>query len=251
MLKKWLTNFTVVLLLDVLLPIPAHAVAPSPASFYGIVMNAATGQPATGEATVIALIGEQTAGKTTTFSFQGSAAYRLDVLADDPDTAVREGGREGETIIFLVDGQLAGQAKWQMGANAQANLEWTPPMPEEPPFAASIDHNVTDVSGMVLWYFNNNPSNWFADAVFAVRPTYYTGNPEIPINLNNAKFASAIRNDGVKQITYRGWLICDYTDDTVPGDIDSHQVNTAPFVLDPAVSAAPVHPRAPPHSPLA
>jgi hypothetical protein len=67
---------------------------------------------------------------TTTTIYEGVSSYSLIVPADNPDTDVREGGVEGETLEFTVGGRRAAQtALWSSGAILTLNLTASGPTP--------------------------------------------------------------------------------------------------------------------------
>ena len=93
---------------------PTHAAPPLPSSFYGNVQMSGADAPA--GTRVSASIDGVTIAETMTRVEDGRAVYALDVLGDDPDTPGVEGGVDGKTIVFHVDGLAATQtAPWQRG----------------------------------------------------------------------------------------------------------------------------------------
>jgi hypothetical protein len=108
-------------LISLLAARPVLAFPPLPSSFYGIVKvngaNVPDGTP------VEALIDGQVLVKGLTQSYQGDSVYTLDIPGDQTDTAVLEGGRDGDTIQFKIGGVLADQTgTWRSGTNVQLDL---------------------------------------------------------------------------------------------------------------------------------
>ena len=76
---------------------------------------------------------------TTTTMYEGVSSYSLIVPADNPDTAVRDGAVEGETIEFTVGGRAAAETVlWTSGAVLTLNLTASGPTP-----TASATSNAT------------------------------------------------------------------------------------------------------------
>lgn len=97
------------------------AVPPIPSSFYGTVKdgsrNVALGTPIT------ARINGVEYASTTAFIDNGDSVYSINVTGDDPDTPEIDGGIQGDTITFYVDGIKALQTgEWQSAANNQLDL---------------------------------------------------------------------------------------------------------------------------------
>ena len=119
MRKRRGTPFLLLLVLLLLAP-SAGAVPPIPSSFWGaITMN---GAPITLDAELTAYVEGVLCGQATIFYYEGATAYSITVTGDDPETPEREGGREGETILFRLNGApLATTAIWD-GGNGFARL---------------------------------------------------------------------------------------------------------------------------------
>ncbi len=112
----------------------AAALPVLPSSFYGSVkVNGAN----VADGTVVrALINGQVFAETLTQTYQGQSVYSVDVPGDNPDTTVREGGREGEAVQFTVGGVAAVESgAWHEGINARLDLTASASAPLEPPQA--------------------------------------------------------------------------------------------------------------------
>ena len=96
-------------------PAPIAAIPPAPATFYGPVK--VNGQNIPDGTEISAWIGGVKYVQAASFGFQGSSYYNLSVPGDDPDTTgAKEGGAEGERIIFMIGGSQANEtATWQPG----------------------------------------------------------------------------------------------------------------------------------------
>ncbi len=110
-----------IFLISLFLTTPAMAFPPLPSSFYGTVkVNAASVPDGT---LVQALINGKVYAEGKTITYQGDSVYTLDVLGDDTDTSVVDGGRDGDKIIFTIAGQVAEQTgTWKGGTNVVLNL---------------------------------------------------------------------------------------------------------------------------------
>jgi len=98
-----------------------RAVPPLPSTFYGTVKvdgaNVADGT------VVSAWIDGAKYAETATFTFSGESWYSVDVLGDDPDTPEKDGGQEGDTVVFLIGSYEADQTgTWHQGVAAPLNL---------------------------------------------------------------------------------------------------------------------------------
>ena len=127
------TLWIVVLSLLSILTTGAVLAAPPdvPSSFYGQVKVFGDNVPA--DTVVSATIGGVTCGQATVQEdAESGSVYALNVLADDPDTAEVEGGREGEAIIFVItfpDGNrytATPKGVWHGGTEVQLNLTQQP-----------------------------------------------------------------------------------------------------------------------------
>lgn len=114
------------------------AATPLPASFYGTVKINGENVP---EGTIIrAIINGQVVATTQAILFQGQTVYDIEVPADDPNTAIVDGGRDGDVIRFMLAGFMVRKtATWQSGTDTEFNLSLTanatlpPPQPTDTP----------------------------------------------------------------------------------------------------------------------
>ena len=130
-----ISTLVIALIVSILLPAPAVAVPQPPHVFRGAVTVG--GSAATDGLAVTAAI----AG--TTFSYALSAQtsagrygddLRFKVPADDPDTSTKEGGVNGDTIVFYVQGVQAGTYTFTIGDVTQLSLSISA-LPVTPPAA--------------------------------------------------------------------------------------------------------------------
>jgi hypothetical protein len=100
---------------------PVLAFPPLPSSFYGTVKVNAANVP---DGTLVeASVNGKVYAQTKTLTYQGDSVYSLDVLGDDTDTSVVDGGRDGDKVIFTVAGQVAEPTgTWKGGTNVVLNL---------------------------------------------------------------------------------------------------------------------------------
>jgi hypothetical protein len=99
----------------------ALAIPSLPSSFYGTVKFNGANVP---DGTLVeASIKGQNVAQGYTQTYQGESVYSLDVRGDDTDTAVQDGGIEGDIINFNVGGLPAVQTgTWHAGTNVSLNL---------------------------------------------------------------------------------------------------------------------------------
>ncbi len=102
-------------------PTAAEAVPPIPSSFYGTVKLNGSNVP--DGTKVSAWIGGVKYTETETTTWGGNSVYSIDVPGDDPETPEKDGGVEGETIVFKIAGHTANQTgTWHSGTNVELNL---------------------------------------------------------------------------------------------------------------------------------
>jgi hypothetical protein len=122
MRSRLLKTFMVVFILGIVtMPQVVHAFPPLPASFYGVVTKNGADLPE--GVTIMAVINNKVYAGNTVKIYEGESVYSLVVPGDDPTTDVIEGGVQGDTIYFNVDGILADQtATWQSGSSKELDL---------------------------------------------------------------------------------------------------------------------------------
>jgi len=108
-------------LLSILAARPVLAFPTLPSSFYGTVKVNGANVP---DGTLVqALINGKVIIENHTQTYQGDSFYSLDIPADDPDTLVVDGGKDGDTITFIMGGIVADQAgTWKSGTIVSMNL---------------------------------------------------------------------------------------------------------------------------------
>lgn len=127
MIRFWkvcvlLVTCAVPLLLLALGPALAGAPPPLPSSFYGTVKVGGRNVPT--DTLVTAWIGGMAYQTATVSIFQSATVYSLDVPGDVSGTPGKEGGVEGETIVFHIGSQVVpGTQVWKSGANENADLD--------------------------------------------------------------------------------------------------------------------------------
>jgi len=103
------------------MPQLVYAFPPLPASYYGVVTKNGAYLPE--GVTIMAVINNKVYAGNTVKIYEGESVYSLVVPGDDPATDVIEGGVQGDTIYFNVDGILADQtATWGSGSNTELDL---------------------------------------------------------------------------------------------------------------------------------
>ena len=98
---------------------------PRPASFFGTVT--VDGNPVADGTLVSASIGGTEFAAATTFTDAGLSVYRLDVPGDNPTTPQVEGGVDGQTVVFRIEGSDAPETgAWLDGAHVPVDLTGSP-----------------------------------------------------------------------------------------------------------------------------
>lgn len=108
-----------------------------PSSFYGTVM--VNGAYVSDGTIISAWIGSTRFAEVGTFTFEAKSVYTLEIPADNPGTTQKEGGQEGDTIVFKIGSAAADQTgTWHSGTNVELNLAAsTAPPPPAADFGAS------------------------------------------------------------------------------------------------------------------
>ncbi len=131
--SRLLAGLAVVLLLLGVWATPALAVLPLPSGFYGAVLDLSTGGPVPNGTAIVAKVGNLVVGQTSTFAFDGSQVYTLDVQGDDPDTPLKDGASAGDEITFAIFGVAVPQTGiWVGGTSVRLDLV-RPPVALPPP----------------------------------------------------------------------------------------------------------------------
>jgi hypothetical protein len=89
-----------------------------PSSFWGVV----TGAPAGSVVNVFVPGRPSPVAQKATVIHQGIMYYAVNVPADDPDTQIKEGGVEGDTVTFKIGGRVVGTGTWRGGTNVRLDL---------------------------------------------------------------------------------------------------------------------------------
>lgn len=141
------TSICLLIICSAIIANPSSALAfPAlPSSFYGTVKLNNTNVP---DGTVIqAYTGDLMIAQGYTQTYQGASVYALNVPADNADTPVIDGGREGDRITFKAGGIIATETgTWHSATNVPLNLTitststpWEPQAtPTEPPTQTPI-----------------------------------------------------------------------------------------------------------------
>jgi hypothetical protein len=100
---------------------PVLAFPPLPSSFYGTVKINQANVP---DGTLVkASINGQIYAQTQSQTYQGESVFALDIPGDDSSTTTIEGGRDGDTITFIIGTIAAGQTgTWKSGTSIHLDL---------------------------------------------------------------------------------------------------------------------------------
>lgn len=125
MLKKVVVGIIAILMATsaVVITLPGTEAVPQiPCNFSGYVNNGTgpVGVEIVGEIDGVAY------GSTTSFDYEGDTVYALDVLGEDTETDYKDGGDDGDTVFFKVDGYFANEVgTWYSGEVFVLNLTYT------------------------------------------------------------------------------------------------------------------------------
>lgn len=102
-----------------------------PSSFYGMVLKNNANVPV--GTTIEVVIEGQVVADSKSLLYEGNSVYTIDVPGNDPGTGHIDGGRPGDTLVFLVNGLEAHEtAIWQSGTNIEHNLTILTPATQIP-----------------------------------------------------------------------------------------------------------------------
>ena len=174
-------------------PSSVLAVPTLPSSFYGTVkLNHAN---VTDGTVVQAFIGAQMIAQGYTQAYQDDSVYSLDIPADNPDTLLIDGGREGDTINFKVAGILANETgAWHSATAVQLNLTvssasttMTPlatptELPTQTPITATQRASSTPTLSpiVVAQSATSTPTPALLASTTAIIPSLDTNTPDLP-----------------------------------------------------------------------
>jgi predicted lipoprotein with Yx(FWY)xxD motif len=139
------------------------------------------------------------------------------------------------------------------------------PAPPPAPSAATQTYNVNigtraglgnylvDSRGMTLYYFtkDTNGKSSASAAIIQLWPVFSLSNISLAPPLNSADFGVITRDDGMHQVTFKGWPLYYYSKDQAPGDTMGQGYGNVWFIvspdsLQPAPAAAPAPAYTPP-----
>ncbi|ABN69673.1 Secreted repeat of unknown function [Staphylothermus marinus F1] len=94
---------------------------------------------------------------------------------------------------------------------------------------------LVDSEGRTLYFFakDYNGSSSCYGACAEHWPIFYVENPKVGPGLDPNDFGVITRNDGSKQLTYKGWPLYYFAGDEKPGDINGDGVKNVWFVAKP------------------
>ncbi|MCR3884773.1 hypothetical protein P0O24_00575 [Methanotrichaceae archaeon M04Ac] len=96
---------------------------------------------------------------------------------------------------------------------------------------------LVDQDGMALYYFAEDTprsgTSSCGDTCTVYWPPFHTGQIVLPMGLSSFDFSTITREDGLVQITYKGWPLYYYTNDYRAGEIKGHGMYETWFVAGP------------------
>jgi len=94
---------------------------------------------------------------------------------------------------------------------------------------ATLGTYLADDMGFALYLFAEDTPKGEASACYgdcAERwPPFFRSEIVVPDSLDENDFATIVRDDGVAQLTYRGWPLYTFVDDISPGDINGQGID--------------------------
>jgi len=103
---------------------------------------------------------------------------------------------------------------------------------------ATLGKILTDSEGKSLYFFSKDTreTSECVDGCRDIWPVFYVENLTIDNELDPADFETITRTDGAKQITYKGWPLYYFANDTNIGDTNGDKVNNVWYVAKPDYS---------------
>ena len=159
-------------------PTSALAVPALPSSFYGTVKLNNANVP---DGTIVqTFIGDLMIAQGYTQTYLGDSVYALDVPADNTDTVVIDGGREGDTITFKAGGILATETGiWHSATNVPINLTVTSASTPWAPQATPTEFPTQTPIVMIQPPLNTLTPTFLASPT-AIIPSLDTMSPDLP-----------------------------------------------------------------------
>ena len=102
-------------------------------------------------------------------------------------------------------------------------------------YKPSIGFYLANGTGWTLYRLTKDiPTNMTSNCVgkcIKIWPAFYASGLSLPPGLNASSFVAITRQDGAKQLTYDGWPLYYFMNDTKPGDTNGQGVAKVWFVL--------------------
>ncbi|MCV2395257.1 hypothetical protein OEB99_13140 [Actinotalea sp. M2MS4P-6] len=109
--------------------------------------------------------------------------------------------------------------------------------------STSLGTVLVDQSGLTLYTFDSDtqgsPSTCYDGCASAWPPLLTDGTPTAGDGVDAAKLGTADRTDGTVQVTYDGWPLYYWAQDSQPGDVNGEGVNDVWWVL--GADGTPIH----------
>lgn len=93
--------------------------------------------------------------------------------------------------------------------------------------ASGVGTVLVDSTGMTLYFFEKDKggkSACYEECASAWPPLTTDGTPKAMGSADSSKLGTTKRSDGTTQVTYAGWPLYTYTDDTKPGEANGTDV---------------------------
>ena len=159
-------------------PSSALAIPALPSSFYGTVKLNNANVP---DGTVVqAFNGDLMIAQEYTQTYQGDSVYALSIPGENTDTVVIDGGREGDTITFMVGGILATETgTWHSATNVPLNLTVTSASTPWAPQATPTELP-TQTPIVIIQQASKTPTSTILASPTVIIPSLDTKSPDLP-----------------------------------------------------------------------
>jgi predicted lipoprotein with Yx(FWY)xxD motif len=100
---------------------------------------------------------------------------------------------------------------------------------------SGIGFYLTDGAGMTLYYRTSDDKSTGTSsctgACVSAWPVFFAENLVLPPGINATSFGTAVRSDGMQQLTYNGWPLYHFSGDQKPGDTNGQGLGGVWFAL--------------------
>lgn len=100
--------------------------------------------------------------------------------------------------------------------------------------SSEVGQYLVDGQGKTLYYFTKDApgvSNCKGQCA-VIWPPFFSAKIDVPPSLDATDFDSFVREDGMKQTTFKGWPLYYFNKDMVAGDMKGQRINDVWFIVN-------------------